>query len=88
MVVLSGEAVVEFVTTVFVLSTMFSMGVKLSANQLVNALRKRQLLAKSLAVNLVAIPLIAYLLVRTVSVETGFAAGIVHSRSPISRQLR
>lgn len=77
MVALSGETVVEFVTTVFVLSTMFSMGVKLSASQLVNALRKRQLLAKSLAVNLVAIPLIAYLFVRTVSVKTGFAAGIV-----------
>ncbi|WP_336136076.1 bile acid:sodium symporter family protein [Natronomonas amylolytica] len=77
MIAVSGETVVEFVTTVFVLSTMFSMGVKLSVSQLVNALRKRQLLAKSLAVNLVAVPLIAYLLVRTVSVETGFAAGIV-----------
>jgi BASS family bile acid:Na+ symporter len=53
------------------------MGVKLSVGQLVDALRKRRLLAKSLAVNLVAVPLIAYLLVRTVSVETGFAAGIV-----------
>jgi BASS family bile acid:Na+ symporter len=77
MVAVSGETVVEFVTTVFVLSTMFSMGVKLSVGQLVDALRKRRLLAKSLAVNLVAVPLIAYLLVRTVSVETGFAAGIV-----------
>jgi BASS family bile acid:Na+ symporter len=77
MVGVSGEAVVEFVTTVFVLSTMFSMGVKLSVSQLVDALRERQLLAKSLAVNLVAVPLIAYLLVRTVPVETGFAAGIV-----------
>ncbi|QLD86511.1 sodium symporter [Natronomonas halophila] len=77
MIAVSGEAVVEFVTTVFVLSTMFSMGVKLSVSQLLDALRERQLLVKSLAVNLVAVPLIAYLLVRTVSVETGFAAGIV-----------
>lgn len=53
------------------------MGVKLSVSQLVNALRKRRLLVNSLAVNLVAVPLIAYLLVRTVSVETGFAAGLV-----------
>jgi BASS family bile acid:Na+ symporter len=73
----SGEAVVEFVTMVFVLSTMFSMGVKLSTTQLVNALQQRRLLVNSLAVNLIAVPLIAYLLVRTVSVETGFAAGIV-----------
>ncbi|NHN42879.1 sodium symporter [Halorubellus sp. JP-L1] len=72
-----GAAVVELVTTVFVLSTMFSMGVQLSASQLVDALREWRLLSRSLAVNLVAVPLIASLLVRTVSVETGFAAGIV-----------
>ena len=77
MVVPSGEAVVEVVTTVFVLSTMFSMGVTLSVSQLVDALRHRRLLANSLAVNLVAVPLLAALLVRTVSVEAGFAAGIV-----------
>lgn len=74
---ISGEAVVEFVTTIFVLSTMFSIGVELSVGQLLDALRKRKLLAKSLAVNLVAIPLVAYLLVRTVSVETGYATGIL-----------
>lgn len=62
---------------VFVFLTMFSMGVKLSVSQLVNALRKRRQLVNSLAVNLVVVPLIAYLLVRTVSVETEFAAGIV-----------
>lgn len=77
MAVPSGEVVVEFVTTIFVLSTMFSMGVKLSVGQLVGALRKRRLLANSLAVNLVAIPLVSSLLVRTASVETGLAAGVV-----------
>ncbi|MUW15174.1 sodium symporter [Halorubrum sp. CBA1125] len=77
MVEISGEIVVESVTTVFVLSTMFSMGVKLSVSQLVDALGRRRLLANSLLVNLIAVPLIAYLLVRTFSVETGFAAGIV-----------
>ncbi|WP_206664926.1 bile acid:sodium symporter family protein [Halorubrum salsamenti] len=74
---LSGEAVVEVVTMIFALSTMFSMGVQLSPNQLVNVLRKRRLLAKSLTVNLVAVPLVAYLLVQTVSLGTGFAAGLV-----------
>jgi len=77
MVEISGEFVVESVTTVFVLSTMFSMGVKLSVRQLVDALGRRRLLANSLLVNLIAVPLIAFLLVRTFSVETGFAAGIV-----------
>nr|WP_247731707.1 bile acid:sodium symporter [Halovivax limisalsi] len=73
----SGAAVVEVVTAVFVLSTMVSMGVRLSVSQLVDALRKRRLLANSLVVNLVAVPLLAALLVRTVSVGTGFAGGIV-----------
>ncbi|GAB3416668.1 hypothetical protein GCM10027435_14350 [Haloparvum alkalitolerans] len=73
----SGQAVVEAVTTVFVLSTMFSMGVKLSVSQITDALRKRRLLTNSLAVNLVAVPLLAALLVHAVPVETGFAAGIV-----------
>ncbi|WP_188873122.1 hypothetical protein [Halarchaeum rubridurum] len=57
---ISGDTVVEIVTTVFVLSTMFSMGLKLSITQLVGALRDRQLLIKSLVVNLVAVPLVAY----------------------------
>ncbi|WP_058365286.1 bile acid:sodium symporter family protein [Haloparvum sedimenti] len=73
----SGQAVVEAVTTVFVLSTMFSMGVKLSVDRIVDALRDRRLLTNALAVNLVAVPLLAALLVRAVPVETGFAAGIV-----------
>jgi BASS family bile acid:Na+ symporter len=77
MVEISGEIVVESVTTVFVLSTMFSMGAKLSVSQLVEPLGRRRLLANSLLVNLIAVPLIAFLLVRTFSLETGFAAGIV-----------
>jgi len=77
MIGVSGEAIVESVTLIFVLSTMFSMGVQLPPRQLVDAIRKRRLLAKSLTVNLIAIPLVASLLVRAVSLGTGFAAGIV-----------
>lgn len=77
MVGVSGEAIVEVVTTVFVLSTMFSMGVKLSVSQLRDALRQRHLLTKSLLVNLVAVPLVAYLLVRTIPVGAGYATGIL-----------
>lgn len=73
----SGEVVVELVTTVFVLSTMFSMGVQLSVGQLFDALRERRLLTRSLVVNLVAVPLTAYLLVRTATVELGYATGIL-----------
>ncbi|WP_198526088.1 bile acid:sodium symporter family protein [Haloferax sp. ATB1] len=77
MVVISGEEIVEFVTSIFVFSAMFSMGLKLSVKQLINALRTRRLLVNSLAVNIVAVPIIAYFLVQIVSVETGLAAGIL-----------
>ncbi|ELY54168.1 sodium symporter [Natronococcus amylolyticus DSM 10524] len=74
---MSVETAVEVATTIFVLTTMFSIGMELSLGQLLAALRKRRLMAKSLVVNLVAIPVLAYLLVRPLSVEAGYAAGIV-----------
>jgi bile acid:Na+ symporter, BASS family len=73
----SVETAVEVATTIFVLSTMFSIGMELSLDQLLAALRKRRLMAKSLVINLVAVPVLAYLLVRPISVEAGYAAGIV-----------
>ncbi|WP_394741997.1 bile acid:sodium symporter family protein [Natronococcus roseus] len=77
MIAVSVETAVEIATTIFVLATMFSIGMELSLDQLLAALRKRRLMAKSLVVNLVAIPVLAYLLVRPLSVEAGYAAGIV-----------
>lgn len=73
----SGDVAVEIVTTVFVLSTMFAMGLNLSVGRLLEALRDRQLLSKSLAVNLVAVPAVVYLLVRTISVGPAYATGIL-----------
>jgi len=74
---IAGAALVELATTVFVLSTMFSMGLKLSVSQLFGALRDRRLLSKSLGVNLVAVPAVAYLLVQAVPVGPGYATGFV-----------
>ncbi|MDG5818136.1 bile acid:sodium symporter [Natronococcus sp. A-GB7] len=74
---MSVETVVEVATTIFVLSTMFSIGMELSLGQLLAALRRRRLMTKSLVVNLVAVPVLAYLLVRPLPVEAGYAAGIV-----------
>lgn len=77
MIDVSGDAVVEIGTAIFVLSTMFAMGVELSVDQLVRALRNQRLLGKSLLVNLVAVPLVAYTLVRAIPVAPGYAAGII-----------
>lgn len=75
MEVISVDAIVEAVTAIFVLATMFSMGLKLSGLQLLGALADRRLLASSLAVNLVAVPTVAYLLVRAVSVGPAYSTG-------------
>ena len=77
MVGISGTAVVEAVTTVFVLATMFSMGIELSVDELADVFGERQLLGRSLAVNLVAVPIVAFLLVRAVPIDGGYAAGVV-----------
>ena len=74
---ISGDRLVAIVTTVFVLSTMFSMGLKLSITQLFGALRDLRLLSKSLGVNLVAVPAMAYLLVQIVPVGPGYATGFL-----------
>ena len=74
---ISADVVVEYATTIFVLSTMFATGLELSISQLLSALRRRRLMGKSLVVNLLAAPLVAYILVRIASVEPGYAAGII-----------
>ncbi|MFC4986201.1 bile acid:sodium symporter family protein [Saliphagus infecundisoli] len=69
--------IVDFTTTIFVLSTMLSMGLELTIGQLMDSLRKRRLMAKSLVLNLVAVPLLAYLLVRILPMEAGYTAGFL-----------
>ncbi|THE65257.1 sodium symporter [Salinadaptatus halalkaliphilus] len=71
------ETVVDVTTTIFVLSTMLAMGLELSLEQLLAPLKRRRLLAKSLLVNLLVVPMVAYLLVRAVTVEPGYAVGIL-----------
>ncbi len=77
MIEMSVSTVVEFATTIFVLLTMFSIGMELSFARLLAVFRERRLMAKSLLVNTGLIPLLAYLTVRSVPVEAGYAAGVV-----------
>lgn len=71
------DTVVDVGTGIFVLSTMLAMGLSLSTGQLLAAVGKRRLMTKSLLVNLVAVPLLAYLLVRTLPLGPGYAAGLL-----------
>lgn len=71
------ESIVDFATTLFVLSTMLAMGLELTVAQLFKSLRRRRLVARALAVNLVAVPVIAYAFVLAIPMGTGHAVGIL-----------
>lgn len=77
MVEVTVDTIVDGGTGIFVLSTMLAMGLDLSIDQLLEAVGKRRLMTKSLLVNLVVVPLIAYLLVCAIPVGSDYAAGIV-----------
>lgn len=77
MVEVTVGRIVDFATTIFVLSTMLSMGLELTIDQLVDSLKKQRLMAKSLVLNLAAIPLLAYLLILLLPLEAGYTAGIL-----------
>ncbi|WP_248898374.1 hypothetical protein [Haloplanus halobius] len=70
-------AVIDFVTGVFVLATMLSMGLALTTDEILISLGQRWLLAKSLLVNLVLVPLLAFVFVLIVPMETGHVVGLL-----------
>jgi len=77
MVANTSNTIVSLATTVFVLSTMFAVGLDLSITQLREAMDRWRLTAVSLAVNLVVVPALAYLVVREISLAPSYAAGVV-----------
>jgi len=70
-------AVVDFVTVVFVLATMLSMGLALTTDEILASLGHHRLMAKSLLVNLVLVPLLAFAFVLAVPMETGHVVGLL-----------
>ncbi|ADB63036.1 Bile acid:sodium symporter (plasmid) [Haloterrigena turkmenica DSM 5511] len=73
----TAGAVVDVGTAIFVLSTMLAMGLSLSVDQLLTAIDEPRLVSKSLVVNLAVVPIVAYVLVRAISVAPGYAVGIL-----------
>ncbi|CDK39050.1 bile acid:sodium symporter family protein [Halorubrum sp. AJ67] len=71
------DTIVNLTTTVFVLSTMLAVGLDLSIGQLREAMGRRRLMTKSLLVNLIVIPALAYLLVYSIPMVPSYAAGVV-----------
>lgn len=74
---ISVTAVIDFVTIVFVLATMLSVGLALTTDEILTSLGQRRLMAKSLLVNLVLVPLLAFAFVLAVPMETGHVVGLL-----------
>ena len=56
---------------------MFSLGLDLTLRQIVGSLRDRRLVAVSLLVNLVVVPLLAIIVTSQISMDEGLRIGIV-----------
>jgi len=74
---ITATAVIDFVTVVFVLATMLSMGLALTTDEILISLGQRWLMAKSLLVNLVLVPLLAFAFALAVPMETGHVVGLL-----------
>jgi len=74
---ITAATVIDFVTVVFVLATMLSMGLALTTDEILTAIGQRWLMAKSLLVNLVVVPLLTFAFVLAVPMETGHVAGLL-----------
>lgn len=76
MVTVTVAGIVDFVTGVFVLSTIFSMGLGCTIHHLLASLGQRRLTRKALLVNIVLVPLLALLMIRLIPMESSYALGI------------
>jgi len=62
---------------IFLVTAMFSLGLDLTLRQIVGSLRDRRLVAVSLLVNLVVVPLLAIIVTRLIPMEEGLRLGIL-----------
>ncbi|MDX2381240.1 MAG: bile acid:sodium symporter, partial [Acidimicrobiia bacterium] len=71
------EALVQLAALVFVVSSMLAMGLSLSINQIVEPLRNVRLVVIALAVNFVAIPLLAVAIQAVIDLDDDLYTGLI-----------
>lgn len=62
---------------IFLVTAMFSLGLDLTVRQIVDSLRDRGLVAKSVLINLVVVPLLAIVITRLIPMDEALRIGIV-----------
>ncbi len=73
----SLELLVQLSVFAFVLSSMFSMGLNMTAQKILGPLRSPQLVLSALAANFVLVPALAYLIVRAVGADRPLAIALL-----------
>lgn len=67
----------KILTVIFLVTTMLSIGLKAGPGDLLSALRARSLMIRSLATNLLLVPILGFLLVKSVPMSADVAAGLL-----------
>jgi len=62
---------------IFLVTAMFSLGLDLTVRQIIEPLKNKRLVAKSVAVNVIAMPLLAFALTSFIPMHEGYRIGII-----------
>ncbi|GAB4315030.1 MAG: bile acid:sodium symporter family protein [Methanobacteriaceae archaeon] len=62
---------------IYIVSTMLSMGLNFFPKQFIEPLKDKKLIFKSLAANFIIVPLLTYILLQIIPIQTGLAIGLV-----------
>ena len=62
---------------IYIVSTMLSMGLSFFPKQFIEPLKDKKLIFKSLAANFIIVPLLTYILLQIIPIQTGLAIGLV-----------
>lgn len=62
---------------IYIVTTMLSMGLSFFPKQFIEPLKDKKLILKSLAANFILVPIMAYIILQVIPLQTGLAIGLV-----------
>ena len=71
------DLIMQLSVLVFVITSMFSMGLSLTMGQIIEPLRSVRLVVLALAANFILVPVLAYVILLIIPLERGLATGLI-----------
>ena len=71
------DLIMQLSVLVFVITSMFSMGLSLTMGQIIEPLRSVRLVVLALAANFILVPVLAYVILLIIPLEQGLATGLI-----------